>query len=352
MKFNKFIRNNSRTLLMVFMSLLLVAFLIPNTIQGVSDADRQYRFKLGQAFGREITTADLTQAESDIRVVSYAGLERGLTQGAALGFYLLSKEAERAGVRVGREEVKAFLVDLARQGDTTWQQPDERLKFIQQATRRSYDQIYDAIGRWLAVDRLAQFQAGGVIDTLPRQELAYRNTTQEAAAQVAVLNDKAFLSQVPEPTEEELLAFFDECKGRKTAHTTKELVFGYLLPDRVQVQYLTVDPQQIKSQITVQAAQVRRFFEENAQRYTKPDPLASPPAAGGQVPQVPMTFEEARDRVREDYREARALELAQTAVNEIYHEARRAWAGWQADRASCSGSRSPRRNGGPARPGW
>ncbi len=324
MRLRKFIRDNSRTLLMVFMSLLLVAFLIPNTIQGGSD-QRQYERKLGRAFGRQITTKDLDRAEADIRIVSTAGLEQGLTQGASLGYYLLSQEAERAGVRVGREDVKAYLVERSRQGDPLWQQPDERLKFIQQSTRRSYDQIYDAIGRWLAIDRLAQFQASGLIDTLPRQEQAYRNTTQEATAQVALIDDKAFLAQVPDPTDEELQTFFDECKGRKTAHTTKELVFGYLLPDRVQIQYLTVDPQQIKGQLTIQASQVRRFFEENASRYMKPDPLASQPARGGQMPQVPMTFEEARDRVREDYREARALELSQSLVNDMYHEVRRAW---------------------------
>jgi hypothetical protein len=324
MRLRKFIRDNSRTLLMIFMSLLLVAFLIPNAIQGRSQAEREYRRKLGRAFGRDITTQDLDQANSDIKIVSYAGLEQGLSQSVALPYYLMSQEAQRAGVRVGRDEVKAFLVERS-QRDPVWQQPDETLKRIQQLTRRSYDQIYDAIGRWLAINRLGQFQASGLVDTLPRQELAYRNSTQEAGAQVVLIDDKAFVAQVPDPTEEELQSFFDECKGRKTAHTEKELVFGYLLPDRVQIQYLTVDPQQIKSQLTIPASQVRRFFEENAGRYLKPDPLASQPAGGGQVPQVPMTFEEARDRVRADYREARALELSQNLVNEMYHEARRPW---------------------------
>jgi hypothetical protein len=327
MRLRRFIRDNSRTLLMIVMALLLVAFLIPTTIQGSSRGERRaYERKLGRAFGREITTQDLDQADSDIRIVSSAGLEPGLSSSASLAYYLLSQEAARAGVRIGRDEVKAFLLDRARRGDPAWQQPDERLKLIQQNTRRSYDQIYDAIGRWMAVDRLAEMQAGGQIDTLPRQELAYRNTTQEASAQVALIDDQAFLSQAPEPTDEELQAFFDECKTRKAAHTDKELVFGYLLPDRVQIQYLTVDPEQIKSQLTIQAAQVRRYFEENANRYTKPDPLASQPTRGGQVPQVPMTFEEAHDRVREDYREARAEEISQSLVNEMYHEARRPWA--------------------------
>jgi hypothetical protein len=38
-----------------------------------------------------------------------------------------------------------------------------------------------------------------------------------------------------------------------------------------------------------------------------------------------MTFEEARDQVREDYREARAIEIAQSLVNDMYSEAHRPW---------------------------
>ena len=39
MKLSKFLRKNSRTLILVFMSLLLIAFLIPDTIQRLSGPD-------------------------------------------------------------------------------------------------------------------------------------------------------------------------------------------------------------------------------------------------------------------------------------------------------------------------
>jgi hypothetical protein len=317
-------RDNSRTLLMVFMSLLLVAFLIPNTIQGMSSAERQYKRRFGQAFGHQITEKDIDQARGDLAVLRYAGLAQ-LPEGAELQYYLLEREAAHAGVRVGRDEAKAYLLELS-QRNPTWQQPDERLKAIQRSTRRSYEQIYDTIGRWLAIDRLGAFQATGWVDTLPRQALAYRDQYQEAVAPLSVVEDKAFLSQVPQPTDEQLQTFFDECKARKTAHTEKELVFGYLQPDRVHVEYLTVDPQKLKGEITVQAVQLRRYFEDHANRYTKPDPLATQPVAGQPIPQVPQTFEEARDRVREDCRDERAVELAQSLVNDVYNDARRPWA--------------------------
>lgn len=333
MNLTKILRNHSRKLLMVFMGLLLVAFLIPDAIQGLGSRERGYVRQYGQAFGRQIKDRDLDQARGDAQILTRVGLEN-IPEGAVRHYYLLSQEAQRLGIRVGREEVKAFLVTLGQQSPF-WQPPEQRLKELQRASRRSYNEIYDAIGRWLAIDGLTARQATGLINTLPRQELAYRDRMQEADARLAIVDDKAFLAHVPEPTEEQLQAFFDECKGRRKAHTEAELVFGYLLEDRVQIEYLTVDPRKITGQVTVQAAQVRRYFEENASRYTKPDPLTTQPV-DGRFPQVPMTFEEARDRAREDFRAARAIEVAQSLVNQMYNEAHRPWSTMPRDEAGFS----------------
>ena len=220
-------------------------------------------------------------------------------------------------MRVGREEVKQWLT----QGGLT----DQRLREIQRWSHRGYDQIYDIIGQWVAVQRLNTMQASALIDSLPRLEKTYRDGNQDAAAKLSVIDDNAFVKLVPEPSEEQLQTFFDECKTRKAAHTEKELVFGYLLPDRVKIEYLTLDPQKIKNEIAVQAVQVQRYFSENAGLYTKRDPVTTQPGPDGQFPQVPMTFEEARDRVRQDYREVRAVEVAQGLLNDIYTEASKPW---------------------------
>ena len=313
MKFTKYLRDNSRTLLMVFMALLLVAFLIPQSIQNWSDRGEAVRMPLGQVFGRELTSTDLQQTAADVQVLASAGVRTP----DAIDYYLLGEEAKRVGLEVGRDEVQAQLG----QG-----QAAVVLQGLQRSSRMSYDRIYEAFGRRDAVERLARLSACGLVDSLPRQELVYRDRTQQGVAECVVLDDKAFLHLVPEPTEEELQAFFEAAKDRKTNHTDEQLEFGYLLPDRVRLEYLTVNPDKIRGKVTVQAAQVKRFFEENQQRYMKPDPTASQPAAGGKPPQVPMTFDEAKDKAREDCREARAIELAQSQINDMYAEAHRPWA--------------------------
>jgi hypothetical protein len=324
MNFQKYVRQNSRMLLMIVMSLLLVAFLVPNTIQGFGGRDRVIDRKWGRAFGRAVTEKELQVVRADIELLRkvHPRLAPRTSDESAVEYFLLVEEARQAGVRFGRAEVTPTLLAA---GVT-----DEYLQNVQRSTGRSYEDIYDVVGRWLAVQQLVSLQSRALLDSLPRQELAYRDQSEEALAQVSVIDDKAFLHRVPEPTDEQLQAFFGECKDRLTEHTDRELKFGYRLPDRVQVEYLTVDPQKIKTHITVQAVQVKRYFEENAARYTKPDPLASQPA-DGQAPQVQMTFEEARDKVREDYRESKAVEAAQRLINDIYLKAHQPWAAQQRD---------------------
>jgi len=318
MRLNKFLRKNSRTLILVFMSLLLVAFLVPQTIQGIGQARQGAKAEVGKAYGRAVTTEDLERLRNEWRVISgLSPFDQSLPTEELINLYLLWEEAERAGIRVGREEVKKWLGER--------RVPDATLQRIQQRTSYRYNRIYDVIGKWLAANRLAALQARGVCTSLPRQEIAYRDTTQKADVRISAINTRAFVHMVPEPTEEELQAFFEECKGRVSEHTEQGFQFGYRDPDRVQIEYLTVNPEKIKRSITITGLQVKHFFEDHPQRYQKPDPSASKPT-GGRPPMVPMTFEEAEKLAREDCRAQRAIETAQELINDIHAEAHRPWA--------------------------
>lgn len=319
MKFSKFVRQNSRTLLMIVMALLLVAFLIPGTISQIGSREGALDFDWGSVYGRTVDNRTLDHVRADAKLLAQLGLLPGFSEQGALTYYLLMQETQRRGIRFSREEVIAYLRDM--KGFT-----NDVLQEVQRGSGRSYSNIYDVVAQWMAVQRLIILQTRAIVDSVPRQELAYRDGNQDAVAKLTVLDDRAFHHLVPDPTEDELLAFFEECKDRVTAHTEDELKFGYKLPDRVQIEYVTIDPQQVKSHITVQAVQAKRFFEENAQRYTKPDPVATQPV-DGKVPQVPMTFDEARDRVREDCREAKAVETAQRLINDVYSKLHQPWSG-------------------------
>jgi hypothetical protein len=315
MQLNKLFRRYSRELLMVFMALLLVAFLVPNTVQGCGEQARLQNRTHGEVYGQKVSDAQLASARRELDLLQTMGLSVASGPDAALDYHLMTAEAQHMGLRVGRQEVIEMLQRT--------QQSEQLLRYLQQTYGRSYNEIYDAIGRGLSVMRLMEIQASALVKSLPRQELDFRNQQQELATQVSLLDAHAFVGQVPEPTEAELQAFFAECKDRTTAHTDDQLVFGYRLPDRVQLEYLTVDPNAVLPKIKLKATQVRQYFDDNQIRYTKPDP--NNVDQQGRPANVPMTFEEAQNEAKDDLRAARAIEEAQRLVNDMYDEARRPW---------------------------
>lgn len=330
MKITKFFRRYSRQLLMVFMSLLLVAFLIPSTLQNIGERGR-VKLKWGEAYGHSITNNDLEGLQADVRVlnlpVRLEGVRRELRlydllglppphDEAALDFYLLREEARRVGVRVGRSEAAAWLKRIGF--------AENEVSQLASTMRCSPEELVDTAAQWIAVGRLLGVQGAAMFESLPRQELKYRDSTQMAVADLSVLDVKALVYLVPEPTDEELQKFFDECKGRTTKHTEDQLEFGYLLPDRVQIEYLTISPEKVLLTVKVKASQVEQFYNDHKDRYMKPDPMATQPVQGRR-PQVQMTLEEAKEKVRADVRLERAIDIAQSLVNQMHDEAHLPW---------------------------
>ncbi|MBK9121228.1 MAG: hypothetical protein IPM18_16725 [Phycisphaerales bacterium] len=313
----KILRKNSKTLILVFMSLLLVAFLVPEAIQSGFGGGRGPNPLVGRvgSFNTRIRLADLQAAKSEVELaLRIMGQPVQLTIEMTESFYLLREEARRAGIRVGKNEVREMLAAMNVQ--------DEDLMRIQDSTRMPYDRIYEIVGDWLGVVRYQQWQSAGILTSLPREKFAFIQQRQQARARVALLEARAFLDAVPEPTAEELTAFFETARDRATAHTNDELVFGYRLPDRVRVEIVTIDPVAMEQVVEIRAAQVREFFNLNRHRYTKPDPNA---VDGAPTARIPMELDEARELVRVDFRRQRAIEESQRAINRLFDEAYRPW---------------------------
>lgn len=325
MSINRFFRKYSRVLLMVFMSLLLVVFLVGDVIQSYTQQAGQADQQIGTAFGQPITLHDLRSSQNKLTIAARLGFPVGMFD--PLDAMLLMREAELMNVRVSREEVKKTLV----RGGVS----EERLASLRDAMRIGFDDIYTAVADWMAVLRVANIQSSAAFISEPRLEARFKQDKQQADFSLAVIGSKAFLDRVPEPSDEQIADFFEEHKALEQGHTEDELVFGYRLPDRVQVEYLTVDPKRIQSQVRIREVEARRFFEEHANRYTKqvPKALEGPMAEpeGPEMETVQMTYDEARDRVREDYRAAKAIREAQGLVNEIQEDLSRPWVAMDRD---------------------
>jgi hypothetical protein len=331
MRISRTFRKYNRVLLLVFMSLLLVVFLVgPAVSRGLRNRSMNDP-EVGTAFGKAVYLSQTLRAADDFETAARFGLSTPLyrvqdPQKRNLAMCLLLEEAKHAGVRVGRDQIVASLQN----------NPNavQMLTAIRRATSRSLNSIYDAIARINSVMILAQYQiraASGA--SLPQLEDEYRDQNQEARVLISVIDSSAFSSQVPEPSEEELQANFEQGKDRETERTDEAIKYGYRIPDRVQVEYLTVDPGEIRESIRVSEKNARRYYEDNRQKYVKTVEDASPLALEEpQTQTVQLTYDEVSDQVREDYRAEKAILEAQRLVNEIHQEAVRPWAATPLDK--------------------
>ena len=317
MNLTKFLRRYSRVLLMVFMSLLLIVFLIGDVLTRAAQSAANPKHKIGEAFGADLYSTDLQNAHNKQELIAQMGFREIGMLADPLDIYLLMEEARRAGIQVGRAQVKSI---LPRKGvNDLW------LKQLQERYGISYNEMYDFAAEWLAVELLFMVQLDALDNSLPRAELAFRDNNQQADVTLSVIDSNAFVSSMPIPTERELQDFFEQTKDRETNHTEDELQFGCVLPDRIRIEYLTVNPRRIESKVHIREREAKRYYEEHIADYTIPVATPVSPVTSQYASEVQMTYEEARARVRRDCRAAKAIQEAQSLMNEIRHTAYQPW---------------------------
>lgn len=319
----KFFRDNSRIFLLLFMSVLLVIFLIQDSVgrgqrqqmEAVQNAE------VGSAFGKPVRLREVNQAGTDLQIARELGFNIRLPAGdpfdTNVSAFLLMEEAARMGVRVSRAELHSQLDQMEGSG-----------RAIDALCRRyecAPEAIDAALMRVLSINQLMGIMLEtAALESTPRVEHRYRKQNQEADVLVSQLDARSFVSKVAEPTEEEIKAHFEEAKNRPNEHKDEELVFGYRIPDRVKVEYVTIDPKELLPHVSVRERELKNYFDQNKNKYTKPAIGPSPdPTAPAQ--NIPMSFDEAKERVKEDYRNAKAAQEAQSIINRIRDEAYAPW---------------------------
>lgn len=310
-------RQHSRVLVLVFMALLLVVFLIDRPMQELFERATSEKIKLGEVFGKKVTTVDLDAARADLQVASSFGMPVAMPNDD-MTYYLLATEAQKAGVHIGQEQI----AQLVERNPVAVQ----RLGLMRSQFNRSVPSLYDALANFLTTEEYRQLQSNALLVSTPRLRQAYRDQQQAAQVELSVIDTAGLLRHVPEPTEAELQAAFEAGKDRLTNHTAEGLSFGYREPDRVKVEYLTLDPKDLEPQLTVSLKEARRYYEQNKSRFMKDETLPGPTASG--VPEtrkVQQTFEEVEPQVRAAARQQKALEEAGKVVEMMYREAARPW---------------------------
>lgn len=90
----------------------------------------------------------------------------------------------------------------------------------------------------------------------------------------------------------------------------EDFSFSYQTPERRVVDYIEIDSSQYIDQIKPTEDELLAYFEANIERY-------QPPAAEGEEPTEPVTYEQARLAVREDLRREQARDLAAEKAHDL-----------------------------------
>jgi hypothetical protein len=319
----KFFRRHSRIFLLMFMAVLMVVFVIGDALSrggsNAVDSDEQ----VGAARGVPVRQSHLRGANSDFEIARLMGmLPAGLEQlprfadagDVWLTIHLLAKEAGDLGISVSEAKIMQMMQQRGFQ--------DSQFDFVRERFGLSRKGVFASLSRTLAIGVMFETQLEAALAVpLPQLQLAYRDRAQKASVKVSVIDAEAFVLQTDPPTEEQLLAHFEAGKDREDAHTPAALAYGYRLPDRIQLEYLTVDPVEIEPLVMIREADAVSFYEANKSKYQTE--AVGPLAIGAAT--VQQTYEEARDRVREAVRSLEAIKEAQRLVNTIQAEALRSW---------------------------
>lgn len=289
----KFLRKYQLILLAVGGSLLMVVFLLQPVLKSLTpDPNKRAVAKIGET---KITMGEQVRANVELDVLqrflpelfTLIGLDR---EHKTAHWLMLKHEAERLGVMGVKQDGEDWIPELAYGLTVTQVQLDRQRG--KQYTADEINQMIETVTNALQQRRLSMMrgnrflnedsfdqimsEARGVMrlrrlyDSAPRlsEQHAVRamdQMTTRVLTDQLVLGPELLLADVPEPTEAELAEQLEQYKDTHPGDTTaNEYGFGYLLPARIKLEWLVLDPKKIADSVTPDPVLVRRRWQEQA----------------------------------------------------------------------------------------
>lgn len=230
-----------------------------------------------EAVGREAAFRAGVQPQP-LRVEMMVGPER-IQQGVehdVLRVHLFADAARKAGMAISDGHLVAYLQQLGR-GYVSVEEIRQILRAMAVRGRgASQDFVFDGLREeMLARNYLASYIFA--FDTnLPEQRWQdWLHVNDRVVVEAAAIPAESLLVDVPEPSEEELVAFFDEYKDDEPMPQPVMNIElpspnpGFAEPRKVAVQYLMADYNQFLTKVEdeVTDAEIKKFYEDNKDPY-------------------------------------------------------------------------------------
>jgi len=324
----KFIRKYQLIILAVGGSLLMVVFLLQPILTRMKPS--QLKAKVATLDdGSSFTRLDTQRADVALsllkrvnpralgpRSVGGLGLDTSDSRNESLHWLLLVKQAENAGLIGEAGDGAAWLGDIAtveaqiqinaeiQQGlITNPEQYSQRLPTLRA-------QILEIMDRNA---RLSAANAGGTLDDvyriLAQARGVYRllsslnrmptfsdinairaahDSLDAVAVNAALLNSSLVEATIPEPSDEQLQAFFDTYKSQ--SREDNKFAIGYTQPTRIQLAWLTLDKNVFMNAVKVDRVELNKIWRQDREKY-------------------PGDFSLERPNLERQYREDQAIDM-------------------------------------------
>lgn len=323
----KWLRKYNTIILVVGGVLLMVAWLLPETIQQLG------RTPLGAApmkmAGRRVSFDAYERARREWIAVNSLlpmfGQRMSMLENSD-HWILALHEAEKGGYLGGKEDGLEFLSKAAEayaqmnlQQQFMFQQPPadrldaetrtmldqltgNRMRQVMADTRLTEDEVLRAVGKLRGISRMRQAYWMAPRFSDRRLVAAVRKTDDAATVDYLFIPPDREMAGIADPDAAALQAHFDKYKTVKPGEG--DYGVGYLLPNRVKIAWMVIDRPAIEQAITPDPVEVRK-------RFVKAFPTGQPPA--GQTEESVMTAYESAVRTEQTEKVIKAIDTAYKA---------------------------------------
>ncbi len=344
----KFFRKYNKWILGIGGSLLMVVFLI-QPVMSMFQADPM-KMTFAEIEGGDLTRGEVMAAQSEINVLQRFGLFLDPDPDAPnsrgddpLRWALILKDAENLGLSASFQEVELLKLEIGRS--------DADLELVASDMNATPGYIRHAMRNWLIVQQYKELMAaqthlsgrdraalirngmlnpegaryfeamayGTSVLSKPLVEHFLQDQGARVSGDVVVITADTFLDQTPAPTGQEVQALYEQYKDALPGRG-EPYGFGYRVPDRVKLEYLTIPMDDARQTIKVSEADALSHYRQYPERF------GGVPATDSQAAIDPKPYNEVRSDVIEDLTSQLAFEkvekIAKSAYGYLYEDIR------------------------------
>lgn len=329
----KFFRKYNKQLLVIVTVLLMIVFVGGFALESMLVPDLSSQV-VAYAFGKPVTQGDLSFVERQSTILTRLGYPWNFPGGFISGieplevmdYFLLLLEARERGFQPDIEQARLQLA--SRNLD---------LNSFSLNTRVPTEDIEAAVANYLGVTQLWVLAGNSALPGELEIRQAVRDQHEKINADIVEIKSTPLIDTQAEIPEEILQAHFE--KYREQTAGRDPLEFGYLIADRVQVQYAVVNTAKIELTQPVTEKEAERYWREHQAEFPRPQDSEADALASGEDqsepegPQPPEpttspyyeTFADAGDDVLKHLRGQRRLKEARALANALWTALREPW---------------------------